>query len=334
MATDAQEKQVAAILRSQADVLDPPVVTPPPVTNTPPPQPAPPGPSQQVIGAPVGAGENDWVQKFGEEFSGTSIDRTKWNLGEIEASEGNHEGYNKSELGFYVPKQAFLRDGYLVLQAIARKIRVTTQQLTQPQIADLKAQNIDYFKSGWLTKDFAYQTGTLTTAPDKYGLSLPVGTPWPRPAQPAKFEFKYGWAEARMKLPYGTGLWPAFWMLQSNQVWPPEVDIMEAVKAAIYTTMHYGPKDVDQSQSKTFSKTVAWFDDFHTFGVNWTPQKIDWYVDGVLVYSYAVQQWIPTEPMYLILNLAVGGDWPGKPSIATKFPAELLVDWVRVWQRP
>ncbi len=153
----------------------------------------------------------------------------------------------------------------------------------------------------------------------------------------------YGRIEARIKVPFGQGMWPAFWMLGNNITtvnWPAcgEIDIMENVgftPAIAYGSLH-GPDNYNETaQYQLPSGNLA--DDFHVFAIEWSPQQITFYVDGNL---YETQTntgsgWVfnvPNNPFFIILNVAVGGDWPGSPDATTQFPQDMLVDYVRVYQ--
>lgn len=148
-----------------------------------------------------------------------------------------------------------------------------------------------------------------------------------------KLDQQYGRFEARMKCPIGRGYWPAFWLLPSSQVWPPELDIMEVIGSqpnTVYLTQHWGTVDNVMSHGTTFTGP-DFTSSYHRFALEWSPNRVDWFVDGVLRFSTFSN--FPHEPMYLILNLAVGGNLPGNPDGSTVFPQSLLVDWVRVYQR-
>ncbi len=147
------------------------------------------------------------------------------------------------------------------------------------------------------------------------------------------FEQQYGRFEARMKVPAGRGYWPAFWLLPASGAWPPEIDVMEILghqTSTVYMTQHFGPTSAPANFGGSFTGP-DFAADFHDFAVEWSPNRIDWFVDGVLRFSTTTN--VPQEPMYVVLNLAVGGWWPGYPDASTVFPQELLVDWVRVYMR-
>ncbi|MGW7199984.1 ricin-type beta-trefoil lectin domain protein [Streptomyces chryseus] len=160
-----------------------------------------------------------------------------------------------------------------------------------------------------------------------------------------KFTTTYGRVEARMKVPRGQGMWPAFWMLGNDigQVgWPNsgEIDVMENVgfePSTVHGTLH-GPGYSGSGgigAGYTLPGGQAFADAFHTFAVDWSPDAITWSVDGT-VYQRRTpadlggKQWVFNKPFFLILNLAVGGYWPGDPDGSTAFPQQLLVDYVRV----
>ncbi len=162
------------------------------------------------------------------------------------------------------------------------------------------------------------------------------------------FDQKYGRFEARIKLPFGKGLWPAFWMLGSNieeVSWPQcgEIDIMEYLgnkPTEVFGTIH-GPGFAGaNSIGKKYNLTADRFDnDFHVFGVEWTENYINWYVDDVL-YSQITKEdveekggeWVFDNSFFMILNIAIGGNLPGSPNASTVFPQQMLVDYVRVYK--
>ncbi len=162
------------------------------------------------------------------------------------------------------------------------------------------------------------------------------------------FTTTFGRVEARMKLPYGQGLWPAFWMLGNNigtVGWPTcgEVDIMENLGqdlTRIYGTLHGPGYSGAQGLQGIFSlpSGQSFSDGYHVFAVAWSPSLIEWSVDGQ-VYFTCTPATIPTgtqwvfnnAPFFLIVNLAVGGDWGGDPDATTIFPQVLYVDYVRVY---
>lgn len=160
-----------------------------------------------------------------------------------------------------------------------------------------------------------------------------------------KFEKKHGRFEARIKLPWGKGLWPAFWMLGANSdtvQWPQcgEIDIMEYLGSnptTVLGTVHGPGYAGGESVSKSYTLTNSRFDtDFHIFGIEWGENYINFYVDNVLYNQITPDdvpgEWVFNQPFYIILNMAVGGNLPGSPNQDTVFPQEMLIDYVRVYQ--
>ncbi|WP_433268676.1 family 16 glycosylhydrolase [Micromonospora vinacea] len=156
----------------------------------------------------------------------------------------------------------------------------------------------------------------------------------------ATFTQTYGRFEARIKIPRGQGIWPAFWMLGTGGGWPDagEIDVMENIGRepnTVYGTVH-GPGYSGGggiTGSRTLGAPLA--DTFHTFRVDWEPNVITWYVDGVQYHRVdparlGGSRWVFDHPFFMILNVAVGGNWPGYPDGTTQFPQQMLVDYVRV----
>ena len=154
-------------------------------------------------------------------------------------------------------------------------------------------------------------------------------------AQP--FSFLYGFAEVRMQVPAGQGIWPAFWLLPLEKYSPDdsagEIDAYEGqgnIPNVDSTTYHWGNPDNQLSQDNNAGVDLS--QGYHTYGVNWQPNQITWYLDGKQVFSVSGSQAaICSYPMYLILDVWLGG-WNGSPDSSTPFPATMNVDWVRVWQ--
>ena len=207
---------------------------------------------------------------------------------------------------------------------------------------------------GWGNSELQYYTNrasnvnvsdgilTITALKESYGGSAYTSG---RIKTQSKKYWKYGKIEARLKLPYGQGLWPAFWMMGesiSSGGWPAcgEIDIMEMIGGSgrentVYGTVHW-EQDGHASYGGDYSLSSGTFaDDFHVFSIIWTPLKIEWYVDGI---KYHIIDITPSglsefrEDAFILLNLAVGGVWPGYPDETTTFPQTLQADWIRVYQ--
>ena len=160
-----------------------------------------------------------------------------------------------------------------------------------------------------------------------------------------KLETQYGRVEARIRLPYGQGMWPAFWMLgddnNGTEIWPNigEIDIMEnrgQEPTKIVGSVHGPGYSGGNAVSKDYELENDRFDTgFHVFGIEWGPNYINYYVDDVLYNQITPNdvpgEWVFNRPFYIILNLAVGGDFVGSPNAQTVFPQTMLVDYVRIY---
>jgi beta-glucanase (GH16 family) len=164
------------------------------------------------------------------------------------------------------------------------------------------------------------------------------------------FTQAYGRFEARIKIPAGQGMWPAFWMLGNNITsagWPTcgEIDIMENIgkePGIVHGSLH-GPSSVAATSDATapFSLPAGqnFSDAFHLYAVEWEPGTIRFYVDSNLYATFTQSQWpaggtwVFDHPFFLLLNVAVGGNWPGSPDSTTVFPQQMLVDYVRVYAK-
>lgn len=159
------------------------------------------------------------------------------------------------------------------------------------------------------------------------------------------FEQAYGRFEARIRLPYGKGLWPAFWLLGNDcdqNIWPQcgEIDIMEYLgdsPTVSFGSVHGPGYSAGEAETKEYELENDRFDTgFHVFGIEWAPDYINYYVDGDLYNQITPDdvpgEWVFDHPFYIILNVAVGGSFPGSPNADTTFPQTMLVDYVRVYE--
>lgn len=243
-----------------------------------------------------------WRLLFHDEFDGDSLDHGIWHTcfvwwQEVCSLLPNHE------LQLYNAADVLIEHGLLRLRARRRLM------------------------GEWEGKTYEYSSGMVSTG----GIKAVDQRP--------RFAFQYGYVEIRAKTPYGQGFWPAFWLLPASYapLSRPEIDIMEILGHTphmVYMHLHWWHPDGSPGsagQSWTGANfSAAW----HIFGLYWSPQAVMWYVDGIERWRYTDTANIPTEPMYLILNLAVGGTWPGPPDDHTAFPSYFEVDYVRVWQKP
>jgi beta-glucanase (GH16 family) len=164
------------------------------------------------------------------------------------------------------------------------------------------------------------------------------------------FTQAYGRFEARIKIPAGQGMWPAFWMLGQDITtngWPKcgEIDIMENIgrePGMVHGSLH-GPNSIggtsDTTSTVTLPNNANFADDFHVYAVEWEPTQIRFYVDSNNYAAFnksdwpANGTWVFDHPFFVIVNVAVGGSWPGSPDATTQFPQQLLVDYVRVYTK-
>jgi beta-glucanase (GH16 family) len=254
-------------------------------------------------GAPAQTVNADWVLTWNDEFDGrdgSAPDPNKW------TAETGGGGWGNDELEYYTArrKNSRVESGNLVIEALQEKF-------TGPD---------------GVTRD--YTSARLKTE--------------------KLFAQRYGKFEARIRIPSGRGVWPAFWLLGDNIStvgWPAcgEIDILENVGSEptrIIGSLHGPGFSGGHSLHALFvlsSGILA--DDFHVFAVEWEPQEIRFYVDGHLYEKRTPadlppgSRWVFDHPFFVILNVAVGGNWPGSPDDSTKFPQRMLVDYVRVYSR-
>jgi beta-glucanase (GH16 family) len=164
-----------------------------------------------------------------------------------------------------------------------------------------------------------------------------------------KFSWTYGRFEARIKIPRGQGVWPAFWLLSTNIAsvgWPAcgEIDIMENVGKepdTVHGTVHgpgySGKYGIGGPMTLPGGRAVA--DDFHVFSAECEPGRVSWFMDGHQYFSVTPAslpkntRWVFDQPKFMVLNLAIGGTWPGFPDDSTKFPLQMVIDYVRVYEK-
>ena len=159
--------------------------------------------------------------------------------------------------------------------------------------------------------------------------------------------WQYGRVEARIKMPEGQGIWPAFWMLGKNifegTTWPAtgEIDILEMIgggenDSILHGTAHWEEGGDHTYQGGSLEHSEKLSQDFHTYAIEWDDQQIKWFFDGEQYFSLSTQSSSMSEfdaPFFILLNIAVGGDWPGYPDETTQFPQTMEVDYVHVYQK-
>ena len=252
------------------------------------------------------ATSGDWRLAWSDEFNGAAgatFDRAKW------VADTGGEGWGNQEREFYTTRTENVATdgaGHLVITALA-----------EPDTTKYRC---------WYG-GCRYTSARLRTQ----GL----------------FDQAYGRFEARLRIPRGQGIWPAFWMLGRDigtAGWPAsgEIDIMENIGRepnVVHGTVHgpgySGAQGIGGAD--TLARPLA--DDFHVYAIEWEPNEIRWYIDGRPYFRLTPAQlppgtrWVFDHPHFVIMNVAVGGGWPGDPDATSTFPQRMLVDWVRVWTR-
>ncbi|NOR35606.1 MAG: family 16 glycosylhydrolase [Woeseiaceae bacterium] len=277
-----------------------------PPTNPPPPPPT--GSNVNINNPTLVTADNSAVSPgdtltlvWSDEFDAEQLDPESWFFEAGDGSQYGIPGWGNNELQWYLPDSAQLENGNLVITA-------------RNEVSNGK----NYTSARLITRD--------------------------------RFAFRYGRIEARMKLPGGQGIWPAFWMLPQDDVYGTwaasgEIDVMEAVNLGasggntVHGTLHYGGEWPNNTSSGSgYEVATDATAEFHIYAFEWDATEMRWYVDDIL---FAMQNsWSSTaapfpapfdERFYILLNVAVGGNWPGAPDAATVFPVTMEVDYVRVY---
>ena len=276
----------------------------PPVVNPPP---SPPTGNVNISNPTLTFADNTAVSSgalnlvWSDEFDSAQLDPEEWFFESGDGSQYGIPGWGNNELQWYLPDNAVLANGLLT---------ITAQEQAQ---------------SGK-----SYTSARINTRD--------------------RFAFRYGRLEARIRLPGGQGLWPAFWLLPQEDVYggwaaSGEIDVMEAVNLGgsggnnVHGTIHYGAEwPNNQFSGDAYMVATDATSDFHVYAFEWDETEMRWYVDGVLFgmqNSWATSSASFPAPFdqsfYILLNVAVGGNWPGSPDANTVFPVTMDVDYVRVY---
>lgn len=235
------------------------------------------------------------VEKPGGEYKLAWSD--EFNGSEFDAANWNYEiggeGWGNNEQQYYTDKNVTIEDGNLVITA---KVEQTGSN--------------------------PYTSSRITTK--------------------GKKEFRYGRIASRLKIPTGLGVWPAFWMLGANIdaiYWPDcgEIDIMEHINtdSIFYGTLHWTASNGLQSNGNS---TIAGQDAFHVYAIEWDANSISWYLDDKKYHEVSIKNSANRmeelhKPFFILLNIAIGGNWPGQTIDESKLPARMEVDYVRVYQK-
>jgi len=253
-----------------------------------------------LLRLPSFAAAQNWKLVWSDEFNDPRVDSTKWEFQIGDGTAYGIPGWGNNELQWYRKENAAVANGFLTI--IAQREPFAGRNYTSTRMRTLN-----------------------------------------------KGEWKFGRVEMRAKLPFGQGLWPAFWMLPTDNVYggwaaSGEIDIMELVghqPNKTYGTLHYGGSWPNNKSSGTSYALPAkkFSDNFHLFAIEWQAGEMRWYVDNVH-YQTQTSWWSAGGPFpapfdqrfHILLNVAVGGNWPGNPDASTIFPQTMQVDYVRVYQ--
>lgn len=229
-----------------------------------------------------------------DDFDGDQLDRGTWNTCHW-WDDGGCTIESNDELEWYLPEQVAVSDGTLRLTAEPGRYEAPDGT------------------------GYDFRSGMVTTGP----------TP---DDDAAKVAITYGTVEARVKAPAGQGLWPAIWLLPADKQSRPEIDLLEMVgqvPGELILHLHPKNRDADSPSKRVRVADPDLAGDWHTVGLTWTPGKLVYLLDGKPVWTVRGDK-VPSEPMYLVMNLAVGGAYPGSPDGTTRFPATFEIDYVRM----
>lgn len=244
----------------------------------------------------------DWDLIWSDEFEGNSLNSSNWSYDVGTGSDQGLNGWGNNELQYYREgdNNIVVQDG--VLSIIAKDESFGGQNYTSARIKTAGLQS-----------------------------------------------WEQGKIEARIKLPTGQGIWPAFWMLRDDPLsdplapffWPGEIDIVETIghqPTTVYGTAHYGTPEAVISNGSTQTLTNGTVSsDYHIYAIEWYENLIVWKLDGVQYHSLHVNDvsphyWLFGQEYHVLLNVAVGGNWPGSPDGSTQFPVQMDVDYIRVYE--
>ncbi len=251
----------------------------------------------------------DWQLVWADEFDGPTINEDNWTIETGNGADRGIPGWGNNEMEYYTDSQdnVFIEDGNLIFQALEEEKTFTV---------DGTEYTTDYTSGKMVTSD--------------------------------KISMKYGKIEARVKLPSGQGIWPAFWLLGEDigtVGWPTcgEIDILEYIGSDVETihgTVH-GPVSSGPGINGHVELDTDLSEDYHIFSIEWDEDEVEFYIDDILyhivnkdevILEYGPDEWVYDHPYYIILNLAVGGNWPGAPDETTTFPKQLAFDYIRIYE--
>jgi len=248
--------------------------------------------------APRGGAPDGYTLVFSEEFQGSSLDRSKWNT----RYRWGPNWVINNESQYYVDTQGNPGFGHSPFSLDGEHLTISASRTPDSLRGAANSQ-------GWLS-------GALTTY--------------------QHFAMTYGYVEMRAKMPRGKGMWPAFWLLhERNTERRPEIDVVELLGGdtdTVYQTYHWYENYSLRSTPSFRVQRADYADGFHTYGVRWEPGKVTWYVDGLETNRFSSDK-VSSESMYLLLNLAVGGNWAGQPDGSTPDKVDYTIDYIRAYRR-
>lgn len=194
------------------------------------------------------------------------------------------------------------------------------------------AETINNELQAYTPDSFVFDNGILKIRADKRAFGGKDYTSGAM-ATLTKFSQTYGYFEIRAKMPKGKGFWPAFWLLPVNGAWPPEIDVMEHLGRepdVSHQTFHWSENGENKHDSHE-TRGIDFTADYHTYAVEWRADKMIFFIDGTEEFRVEGDK-VPHVPMYMLVNLAVGGDWAQAPDNTTPFPSTYDIDYIRAYQ--
>lgn len=248
--------------------------------------------------------------------------------------------------------------GYLSAQNNLPAQLIWSDEFDQEGLPNPKYWSYDFGDHGWGNNELQFyskeniknsrvERGILVIEAHR-DISLPKGYSSARLVTKEKAAWKYGYIEVRAKLPVGTGTWPAIWMLPEENTfgsWPKsgEIDIMEHVgydPGVVHGTVHTEAfNHIKKTQKGAQKKVEKFSEEFHTYAIDWKEEKINFYIDGDLYFTFEntgkdFKEWPFDRPFHLLLNIAVGGNWGGQKGVDdTVWPQRMEIDYVRVYDK-
>ena len=257
---------------------------------------------------------------FSEEFDNDHLNTEVWTT-TFAPHDFKNKNIRKRTLWTNSEQQVYFDKDYLNLNINPFWIHNNTLTITASPLTDLSKSKIE--------KDIDINGGDAKGNADIHGVKYSSGLITTRDT----FYQKYGYFEIKARWTESKGLWPAFWLMNEDGSWPAEIDIMEALgdhPNVIYQSNHSNviPKNTGMIAHLSHGSDGH---SYHTYGLMWLPDRLDYYVDGIKTNSIKSNT-DNNKPMYILINLAVGGKWPGHTDDSTLFPAHMDVEYIHCWK--